>query len=321
LTVAVTLVSFDPNMHTILQVDYYAHHGQWQKLLDHVEEHPSDDVLVAFQTNRALYHTGRLPSDMFAYDQTWGVDGLYLPEEARRFFTIQVSDLYWDMGFLNEAEHWALDDHSNFSFSPWHLQRLALISILKGNIGLADMCLTSLSKTILYREWASQHRQFISQPQRVEENEQLSYLKSLQVDEDFIINSAFPEHDMQAILALNIDNNMAFEYMMATHMLTFRLGILMTALQTTEHLHALFLPRHYQEAIIVYLYNTQQQNSELVEKWLNPQTITAFNDFMQTIERHGGDAAAARDELREKYGRTYWYYSLFNNPVTRMAPK
>ena len=126
---------------------------------------------------------------------------------------------------------------------------------------------------------------------------------------------------MQAILALNIDNNMAFEYMMATHMLTFRLGILMTALQTTEHLDALFLPRHYQEAIIVYLYNTQQQNSELVGKWLNPQTITAFNDFMQTIKRYGGDAVAARDELREKYGHTYWYYSLFNNPVTRMAPK
>ncbi|MBN1562036.1 hypothetical protein EH223_13265 [candidate division KSB1 bacterium] len=314
LTIAAALVSFDPDMHTILQVDFYARHSQWQKLLDHVEEHPSDDVLVAFHTNRALYHSGRMPSEMFTYDQTWGVDGLFLPPEARAFFSIQVSDLYWDMGFLNEAEHWVLEDHSNFSYSPWHLQRLALISILKGNSGLADMCLTALSKTILYRDWANHYRPLISQPHRLPENRLLSYMQSRQINKDFIINSTFPEQDIQAILAQNRENTMAFEYMMATHMLTFRLGMLIAALESGHT--DLFLPRHYQEAIIVFLHNTDGQKSEFITR-LSPMTLTGFNEFMQ-MAGHGDDAAA-RDELREKYGHTYWYYSLFSNPATRIA--
>ncbi|MBN1465052.1 hypothetical protein JXA02_04775 [candidate division KSB1 bacterium] len=316
LTIAAALVSFDPDMRTILRVDYYAHHGQWQKLLDHVEEHPSDDILVAFQTNRALYHTGRMPSEMFAYDQTWGVAGLFLPPEARAFFSIQVSDLYWDLGFLNEAEHWVLEDHSNFSFSPWHLQRLALISILKGNSGLADMCLNALSKTILYRGWANRYRPFVTQPHRLQEKRQLSYGQRLYIDKDFIINSAFPEQDIQSVLAQNSENRMAFEYMMVTHMLTFRLGMLITALQSDRA--DLFLPKHYQEAVVVFLHNTQGQMGEIA-KWLSPKTRAEFNDFMQILARHGNDATEAQDELREKYGRTYWYYSLFSNPARRMA--
>jgi hypothetical protein len=319
LTIAAAIYSFDAAMHKILQVDYYARHLQWNKLLEFVERHPTKNALVVFQTNRALYHTGKLSSDMFAYNQNWGVDGLFLPEDARKFFSIQVSDLYWDMGFLNEAQHWVLEDHTNFSYSPWHVQRLALINILNGEPGLANMCLDALSKTILYRDWAQKYRHFVADPQLFEKNSLLAHVNSLRLDENFIINPKLPEEDMSSIVAQNPENAMAFEYMMANYMLTFRLGPFVSFIEARKDQMAR-LPRHYQEAVIVYLQNTGWRQSEAFADKISPQTIAQFNDFVKILQNYHGNLSAAREELRHEYGHTYWYYSLYNNPSTQLAP-
>ena len=317
LTILAALISFDSTMHTILKVDYYAHHRQWDKLLTFVEKHPSDDVLVAFHTNRALYHTGRMSSEMFSYNQQWGISGLFLPSEARKFFSIQVSDLYWDMGFLNEAQHWVLEDHTNFYHSPWHLQRLALISILKGNTPLAAMCLDALSKTILYGDWADRYKQYIHEPDYILENQQFGSLKNLQIDRDFIVNSAFPEQDILPLLAQDSNNRMAFEYLMAGYMLTFRLGLLTATLQTSDTFFSSALPRPYQEAVMVFMFQTRGETMESIGERVGIKTRAQFHDFMQILQLYYGNAWAARDELKKKYGHTYWYYSLFNNPTAR----
>lgn len=317
LLVTAALMSFDSTMHRVLKVDYLAHQEKWQDLLTFVEHHPSDDILVAFQTNRALYHVGRLSSHMFAYNQNWGLSGLFLPDDARKFFSIQVSDLYWDIGFLNESEHWALEDHTNFLYSPRHLKRLADISLLKGNFKLADMCLNALEKSIIYRTWAQEQREFVDNPQLVERNSRFAYLKELNVKSDFIITPAFPEVDMERLLLQNPANRAAFEYMMADYLLTFRLGEFVNKLQTTSHVTGPYLPQHYQEALLVYLRSTQWQDRDLWGNRIQAQTANQFNHFMQILQQYSGNANLAEPELHEKYGDTYWYYSLYNNPSAR----
>jgi hypothetical protein len=286
-------------------------------LLTYVQNHPSDDVLVAFHTNRALYFTGRLSSDMFSFNQSWGIDGLFLPSEMRKFFSMQLSDLYWDMGLLNEAQHWVLEDHSNFSFSPWHLQRLTLISIVRGNSSLATMCLNALDKTILYRDWVDHYRPHIEDPQYVVNNTPFGSLKDLKFDHDFIVSPALPEQDIPAILAQHPGNRMAFEYLMAGYMLTFRLGLMIADLQSMDIMNRSILPRSYQEAIMVFIYGTTGSSSESVGQSVQIKTRAQFSDFMKILQRYKGDATAAQHELKEKYGETYWYYSLYNNPNAR----
>ncbi|MBN1997581.1 hypothetical protein JW935_08520 [candidate division KSB1 bacterium] len=315
LTCSGVLVSFDSGMHTILKVDDYARHGQWEKILQFTEKHPSDDVLVAFLTNRALYHTGRLTSDLFVWPQKWGVDGLYLPQEARRFFSLQVSDFYWDMGFLNESHHWAQEDHTNFFYNPRYLQRMALTSILKGNTGLAQMCLNALGKTVLYRKWAQKYRHLLKDPQAAKNNEEFSHLEKT-VHEDFIVNPLLPGQDMEFLVAQNIKNKMAFEYLMCDYMLSFRLGKFFDLFHSSGYSRNSYVPRLYQEALAVYLYNTRPENPS-DWKGLEKRTIADFNSFMNIIKQHNGDALEARDLLEEKFGHSYWYYSLFNNPAVQ----
>ncbi|MBN1481023.1 hypothetical protein EH223_01010 [candidate division KSB1 bacterium] len=317
LTGLAALLSFDSTMYKVLKVDYLARQREWHKLLTFVEKRPSDDILVAYQTNRALYHLGRLSSDMFSFNQNWRVNGLFLPDEARKFFSIQVSDLYWDMAFLNESEHWAQEDHSNYSFGPRHLQRMATISILKGNTSLATMCLDALAKTILYRDWAYDHKKYIDYPELVDTNSYFVYLQDMQITKNFIITSGYPEHDMDMLLQINPENVAAFEYLMAYYLLTFRLGEFIAKLQSATCLKEPYFPRHYQEAILVYLHSTQWRERESLWDGIHVKTVAQFNDFTKILRRYNGDAYTAQDELKKKYGHTYWYYSLFNNPETR----
>ena len=317
LVIVASLVSFDTSMHRVLKVDALARGEKWQQLLEFVDEHPSDDILVAFQTNRALYHVGRLSTDMFGYNQNWGLGGLFLPDELRKFFSIQVSDLYWDMGFLNEAEHWAQEDHTNFFFSPWHVKRLASTSILKGNMTLATMCLDVLEKSILYRSWAEEYRTFVEAPQRIDRNPHFTYLKTLDVKKDFIITPANPESDIEMLLKDNPKNRVAFEFLMADYLLTFRLGEFVENLQSASHLQSRFWPKHYQEAVLVYLQSTQWQERKALGKGLSPQTVALFNGFMKILQQHKNDAISAQTAIRKKYGDTYWYYSMYNNPSMR----
>jgi hypothetical protein len=143
-----------------------------------------------------------------------------------------------------------LEDHSNFLYGPWHLQRLALISLIKGNAPLAHMCLETLEKSILYRTWAKDHKPYLANPRLVNSNSRFAYLSDLNITTDFIITPAYPEQDMEMLLRENPDNRAAFEYLMADYLLTFRLGEFVRNLLSTSHLNAPFLPRHYQEALL-----------------------------------------------------------------------
>lgn len=317
LTGVAALVSFDAAMYRVLKVDSFAYQGAWQKLLTFVEKHPSDDILVAFQTNRALSHLGRLSSEMFSFNQNWGVSGLFLPDEARKFFSIQVSDLYWDMAFLNEAEHWAQEDHTNYTFGPRHLQRLAAINILKGNASLAAMALAALTKSILYQDWANEYKKFIEYPGLVDKYSQFVHLRDMQSAHNFIITAGYPARDIEMLLAQTPQNKTAFEYLMANYLLSFRLDEFVAKLASAPPRNEPYLPRHYQEAILVYLHSTQWKEREFLGKGIHPKTIEDFNDFANIIQHYRGDAATARAALQEKYGHTYWYYSLYNNPEAR----
>jgi hypothetical protein len=318
LTMAGALVSYDSAMNTVLKVDRFADSREWEQLLRFVKKHPSGDVLVAFQTNRALLHTNRLSSEMFLYNQQWGADGLYLPTEARKFFSGETSDFYLDLGLLNEAQHWILEDHSNFENSPRHLQRLAVIGILKGEKDLATMALNALDKTILYRSWAKRYRGYLENPALLAADSNMQSILSRKVKHDFIIAPVFPGQDVEGVWRQDHLNRIAFDYMMADYLLTFRLEEFMAALQGSNDLNARRLPRHYQEAILVYAQSARKNPDPFIKK-IDLQTRMEFNDFMRILELKKGNALAAQKELKEKYRHTYWYYSLFYNPTMRAA--
>ncbi len=312
LTACAAWFSFDRDMYTILKVNQYARDRQWDKIMNFTERSPSNDALVVFLTNQALYHTGKLTTDLFSRPQNWGTDGLYLPPRLRTFFSLQVSDFYWDMGYLNEAHHWAQEDHTNYHYSPHHLQRLALTGILKGDTGLAEMCLKELQKTILYQKWAENHKEYLTDPRAARENTRFSHLVKYAY-QDFIVNPLLPGEDLESIASQNPDDIMAFEYLMADYMLSFRLGKFFRRFRSSIYWKSPYVPRLYQEALMVYLYNTQTRNDSTIWTRIERGTIEDFNHFMNILKKNDGDRFRARDELKKNFGTSYWYYNLYHH--------
>ena len=122
--------------------------GEWKKVLDVAKNRTNDNILIAFQANRAMYHLGILADSMFVLPQKWAEDGLILPNELSSMYPLQRSDLYFEIGHINESEHLAFEALSLNENFPWTIQRLALIHILKHNEQAAKNCIALLEKTL-----------------------------------------------------------------------------------------------------------------------------------------------------------------------------
>ena len=108
----------------------------------------------------------------------------------------------------------------------------------------------------------------------------------------------------------NTKNKMAFEYFMAYCLLEGQVG------RFIEHLHRLNyfdypkIPRHFEEAILIYNQLTGGKGIDLPDKGISEETTRKFEDFNRIMAKHNKDKKAARRELN-KYRDTYWFYGLY----------
>lgn len=308
--------SFDKRSRTFLQIDTYAISGKWQEVLKIIKKQKPEGLFASYYNNRALYHTGRLPYDMFSFPQKWGVNGLFFPKEFNDSYPIYRSDLYFDFGHLNEARHWAHEAISVYGNTPRNLQRLALISILKGENQAAQKFLGLLNKNLLFKDWSEHYKHYIENDSLVLMNPELRNIRSLMVDSDFVVLPSFPQMDLKSLLEKNKRNKIAFEYLMAYYLLTAQLNDFFYNLYRLNDFDYPDIPRHYQEALLLYILKTKRDGElNLHGRRLSINIIERFKDYQQIISSHGGNKTAAQNELMEKYGDTYWFYVMYDRPV------
>ena len=137
---------------------------------------------------------------------------------------------------------------------------------------------------------------------------------------DFIVNLEYPDRDLERLLASNPKNRMAFEYLMAHHLLTCRLGRLVQNICRLDDFGYEGIPRHYEEALLVYLEQSGKSQTEFCGRSISEETRKRFEDFRSVIRKYGGDGEAAESELRKKFAGTYWIYSMFENPLMAGNP-
>ena len=70
------------------------------------------------------------------------------------------------------------------------------------------------------------------------------------------------------------------------------------------------IPRHFEEAILIYNQLTGGKGITLPGKDISEETIRKFDDFNYIMTKHKKNKQAARRELN-KYRDTYWFYGLY----------
>jgi len=303
-------LSFDKNTHINLLVDYYARHQQWEQVLTIAKKRLSDNILIPYHTNRALFWQGKLLHELFAYSQVWGEKGLFLPQEFGYIYPIQISDLFWELGHLNEAQHWAYEAQAVYENSPWNIQRLALVNLVKERLRLAQRYIHILNKMLPFQGVAKKYREYLQDHTLLLNNPDLRRIRAVNPNTDFIVNNANPPDDLKELLIRNKNNKMAFEYLMAYYLLTRQLDKIHLNIPRFRDLNYPAIPRHCEEALLVYMSLTQQRELDLAGYQIQAETVLQFQDFYRILNRYRTDQAQALQQLKAAYGNSYWYFLL-----------
>ena len=311
LVVAGSVVFFcrNENLRTRFKVDYYAYHKMWPELLMSARHNPNDPF-VAQAVNRALYHTGRLGYDMFAWPQD--SDYLILSDKKYKWMYWQIFDLFIDLGVVNMAENALTECLEGLGSRPMVLQRLALINMVKGNSDSARIYLGALSKTLFHAEWANNYLDLLETDPNLSGDSYIQHLRSLCLDKDVPIYTLYKEKTLLWLLERNSKNRMAFEYLMAWYMLNKNLGKFVLNLERLQDFGYHELPTHYEEAAIIYIYGTRKPLN-LSGYQPSSQKRRQIEDFTRIInsDKYKGNKQAASEELAKKYRNTYFYYYMY----------
>jgi hypothetical protein len=297
------------DLKTALEVDYYACQKMWPEVLKAARCFPRDKF-ASHAVNRALYHTGRLTEDMFAYPQSFEM--LLIPATARVPMYWASFDTFIDLGQVNLAGYLLSLSMEANGERPIILKRLALVNMAKGNTGEARACLGALSKTLFDAEWAREYLEKIEADPNLSTDTEVQRLRSFMADKDRCFREV--KIDMNMLLDLldkSRQNRMIFEYSMAVYLLTLQLDRFMENLNRLDDFDYLWIPRVYEEAILIYDY-INGVKTIVPGREIRSDTRKRFEGFMFVyLGRYKSDKQAAFDELAKDYGDSYFFYSLY----------
>ena len=300
---AVAYFSYNDEIRTLLELDYYASQRMWPEVLLSGEKYPKH-IWANHAVNRALYHTGLLGDDMFAYPQN--PDALFLSDERGGIAHWKLFDTYIDLGQMNMAAYSIIQAIEEYGERPMLLKRLALVNMARGNICTARVYLDALERTLFDAGWAMGCLDKIERDPNLSADKEIHEMRQGAADKDR------PHLSINADLFTGASHNrMAFEYLMAFYLLEGDFNKFVENLPRLNDFSYTRTPRTYEEAVLYYNY-TRNKNVEIPGRGINPESRRRFDGFVKVfIGKYRGDKEAAFDELARDYGDSYLFYCVY----------
>jgi len=329
LAVGADIVSFDYPKKCLLQMAHRAEHQQWVEVLSQARRLPRSDERAwdprtGFYVNRALYFSDGLLDRMFTHPQGLYASSLALvyksATEMAKATPRQCSDIFFDLGRINESEHMAYEALESFGDRPRILKRLVYINVLKGEPELARKFLALLERSLLHNGWARRVRRQLDVDPMLSDVPVVASRRELMVVRDSFGNVTHLEMMLQGLLERNPRNRMAFEYLMAHYLLTRQLDKLAANLHRFDDFRYERLPRHCEEALMIYLATGGSQNVDLRQREISPETQRRFGEFVRIERQFRGDASAAFTALYPDFRDTYFFCYVFGHNNLSAGP-
>jgi hypothetical protein len=316
ITLLTMVFSFNQNEKNSLLLHYNAKNNNWNEVLKMADKLSLDDRKVLFQINRALYHQGRLVDEMFSYSQLWGEHGLILTTYYNSEVLMYCSDLFFDMGHIKGALHWAYEAQTKFDKSPDILKRIALCNLLLGEYPTAEKFLNILSKSKIHKKWAEKYLPFLNNEAMIAGDPFLSEKRKLIPHEDFYSNTQHPQYDLYMLLTQHPENKMAFEYFIADALLNHDVAKVVVNLKYLEKLGYEKIPVHIEEALMMFLTMNKEYKVDLGKYQISQETQKNFIAYSKLLMKYRQNRMEGQPEIYRNFGNTYWYYIHFVSPIT-----
>ena len=305
--------SQDSLTRNVLQIDYDAQRQRWTEVLRAVDRLPPGFYTVRCHRNTmlALYHTGRLGDAMFCYPQRPGVDLYYTPQPHRDLGSpYQESQLFLELGQVNQAERCACEALVALGEHPAVLQQLAVINMAKDRVETARMFLKALEKHLFHRQTAQELLRQIEADPQLEQHPRVSRIRANMSDRDLVLDEQTVEAVLLALLDRNPQNQLAFELLMAHYLSVARPDKLAENLPRLKAFGYRRLPRHYQEALLVQAEVAGRSAADL--GWpLDPEVLRRAREFQQICSRAANPRQASKVALAAGLGDSFFFFSVY----------
>ena len=302
--------SFDSKQKALFAVDYYAFNRMWPQVLEAAKGNPNHFLVIA-AVDRALYHLGQLDNSAFILRQKPSTL-LLVGKHHTQLYWYQF-DIFLDLGYVNGAEHDLAEALEYYGERPELLQRMALINMVKGNIGTARIYLGALNKMLFCSKWANEYLKKIETDPALLMDEQVQYLRNLMIDREHLLEYPTIDAVLLELLNKNRYNRMAFEYLMTCYILSKDLNSFAKNIDRFKDFQYPGIPRLFEEAVLIVSSNPNGkdllQGKELV---ISGKSLQRFNIFLNFLNTYKDDKNKALrefpDDLRDSY---FFYYTFF----------
>lgn len=318
--VGVLALSSDANRTASLRIEWAAQEGRWEQALEaarNLHQFPGPAARMAI--HRALYQTGRLTQDLFSFPQRRGLELLPSMREGIAVCA-PLSDTLLELGQVGWAEHFAHEALENAGPRPHLLWQLARINVLQGRPQAARVFLNRLRQVPFQRERADRRLEALAADPALTSEPDIARVRAWMVTTDYAESSIPTEFLLRQLLQSNRRNRMAFEFLMAHHLLGGRTDAVVQGLGTLDD-HGLWeTPRHIEEAMIEHLAAKGGATAELAGRRVSADTVRRHSEFQTRVRQYGGRATGRETQLATEFGETFWFYQLFGATFGSVRP-
>ena len=306
--------SYDQMSKPFVLTNDYSLRKQWDKVLGLGRSLPKGKSNVYFNHDiiRALYHTGKLPYDLFRFPQT--PHGLLLTHEKKESYLTQLKlcDIFMELGQVNMAERLASEILATKGHFGIVIEKLAWINIIKGQTSTARIYLNALKKDLIYRETAEKLLIALDNGFGPDQAAYVDRIRSYMFEEGHVgISTESIDQMLIGLLVHNPRNKMAFEYLMACYLLTGRVDKIATNMERPGDLGYQEIPTLYEEAILIY-FGSQGQKVDLNKFNIKRNTFERYAKFVQLRNAmRPNNRQAVLGRLIVEFGSSYFFYFTF----------
>ncbi len=305
----------------VLQVNRAVRQEHWTDVLELTKYCSNETPLVLSQSNLALYQTGKLLDSMFAYPQSKGTLGLLMNLTWCAAWPEETSNITWKLGLVNESLHWAHEALEHKGSTPDILKRLGMAYAVKGENNAASHFFLNLKKVPFEDNTAENLLRLNENPAEFAQDSTCKYIQSCMLIEDLVSGDKMSSLELEQLVKRNPKNKMAFEYLIAYHLLNANLIGVWNHIEDFKALNYTKIPHHVQEALLVMASMTPTFDVNKLKEWIDPITFEHFVAYRKILVKHNGDRGGANQELQAWFGDTYWYYLMFVKTPPRQPEK
>ena len=290
---------------------FYALNDESVKVIELVEKSQSSNMLVNFSTNLSLCKDGTLLDNMFNYFQGFGINGLMLYTDKKPLSDLLKSKLNYELGYINEAHHWAFESLVQSGETKDALLLLVKTNIINGHFDIARKYLDLMEKSLFNKDTALSLRKYLYDEPLIQKNKEFASKRLLMPTVDQFADN-LEERNLEFLLKNHPENRTAFEYLAACRLLKIQVPYIANHIIEFKNASYNILPKSIQEAFILYWASTGKK-PDLAGFQLNGNYISSFTDYAKLVGsfKDSNNKEEKYEEIKSKFENTYWFYVDF----------